>query len=108
MAFHNLNNQEEKELAPGFAAKFVHSEKMTIPYITIQAGASVPDHNHFNEQITTIIEGEFEFKIYGKKKLMRAGDVVVIPPNVSHSGKSITDCIAIDSFTPVREDFKKL
>ncbi|MCE7736150.1 MAG: cupin domain-containing protein [Candidatus Heimdallarchaeota archaeon] len=74
MPYHNLNNQEEKELAPGFAAKFIHSDKMTISYITIKAGASVPDHNHFHEQITTIIEGEFEFNINGEMKLMSAGE----------------------------------
>lgn len=108
MPYYNLENQKEKEIAPGFAAKFVHSEKMTLSYMVIKAGSSVPDHSHPNEQITNIIEGEFEFRMDGELKLMRAGHVVVIPPNVPHSGTAITDCIAIDVFTPVREDFKRL
>jgi len=43
-----------------------------------------PVHSHTEEQIGTIIEGEYEFELNGVKRLIRKGDVYVVPPNVPH------------------------
>ncbi len=37
---------------------------------------------------------------------MRTGDVFIIPGDVPHSGRSITDCYLIDVWHPTREDYK--
>ena len=37
---------------------------------------------------------------------LREGDTFFIPPNVPHSGRSITNCRIIDVFCPVREDYR--
>jgi quercetin dioxygenase-like cupin family protein len=37
---------------------------------------------------------------------MGPGDVLVIPPNVPHSGKALTDVSVMDAFAPVREDYR--
>ncbi len=103
-----LENQKHKEIAKGFFAKFIHSEKMTMAYLNVVAKASVPEHKHENEQITSVISGRFKFTIAGEEYIMEAGDVVVIPPNVLHGGVALTDCFIIDTFTPVREDLKRM
>ena len=51
-----------------------------------------------------VIEGEFEFTINGKKKLCKKGSTFLIPSNVPHSGKAISDCVLMDVFNPKRED----
>jgi hypothetical protein len=38
--------------------------------------------------------------------VMEEGEVAVIPSNIKHSGKTITDCYIIDVFYPVREDYR--
>jgi mannose-6-phosphate isomerase-like protein (cupin superfamily) len=49
-----------------------------------QQGAVVPLHRHANERITWITQGEAEVYSQGKKYVMHAGDIMIIPPNVPH------------------------
>ncbi|MCP5107535.1 MAG: cupin domain-containing protein [bacterium] len=106
MSYLDLNQVEEKELIPGFHVKFVHTNNMTFAYWRIEAGSALPYHSHHHEQVANLIEGEMEFNLDGEIKKIAPGDVVVIPPNVSHSGKAITECRIIDVFHPAREDYK--
>ena len=53
-----------------------------------------------------VISGKFEFVLNNDKKTYSDGDVVVIPSNVPHSGKALTDCKLMDVFSPVREEYK--
>ncbi len=79
---------------------------MTIAHWTIEPDAALPDHSHPHEQVTTIIEGEFEMTINEETKVLTPGTVAVIPPNAAHSGKSLTPCRIFDVFYPVREDYR--
>lgn len=106
MAFLDLNTLEEKELLPGFKARFVHTEHMTCSYWTVAAGASLPGHAHPHEQVTNVMEGRFELTVNGETKTLAPGSVAVIPSNAAHSGKAVTDCRIIDVFYPVREDYR--
>ena len=102
----HLDEIKEKELVAGFKARFVHSENMTLSYWNIEAGAKLPEHSHPHEQVTSVIEGEFELTVDGETKVLGPGSVVIIPSNVSHSGKSITNSRIIDVFYPIREDYR--
>lgn len=106
MPFINLNTVPSKELLPGFTVRFIHTEKMTLAYWDIKAGSVLPEHSHHHEQVAAqVISGEFELTLDGESKIMKAGDIAVIPSNVIHSGKAITDCQLLDVFSPVREDY---
>ncbi len=94
------------EISRGFSARFIHTETMTIAFVDVEAGADLPQHAHANEQVTNVLEGEFEFNLDGQTMLLRPGQSVVIPSNVPHSGKAVTFCRLLDVFSPVREDFK--
>ncbi len=99
-----LNNVEAVEMMPGFHGKFIHSASMTHAYWTIEAGSELPEHHHIHEQVANILEGEFEFTVEGETRICKAGDVVILPSNVPHSGRAITDCKILDVFAPSRED----
>ena len=101
----NLKEIEERELIPGYSVRFIHSQKVTIAYWNIKADASMPEHSHHHEQVVNMIEGRFELTVDGKPYVMGPGDVLVIPPNIKHSGRSIEHCRIIDVFCPVREDY---
>ena len=94
------------EISKGFTARLIHTDTMTLAYVDIEAGAELPDHSHFHEQVSNMLEGEFEFVLGGEKMVLRPGEVLVIPSNVPHSGRALTRCRILDVFHPVREDFR--
>jgi quercetin dioxygenase-like cupin family protein len=102
-----LNHLPTFEITRGFTARMFHTEGMTLAYVDVEAGAELPEHAHFHEQVSNILEGEFEFVLGGEKMVLRPGNCLVIPSNVAHSGRALTACRILDVFTPVREDFRK-
>lgn len=106
MPFYSFETESEREIYPGFRAKFLHSERMTMGSWEIEAGMELPEHVHEHEQISLLLDGEIEFTMAGETRMLQAGDVVITPSNVVHSGKAITDCKVIDVFSPVREDYR--
>lgn len=106
MSFINLDEITEREVVPGFKGKFIHTENVTIVHWSITAESVLSEHNHPHEQITNIINGELELTIEGITRVVKSGELVVVPSNVKHSGKAITDCYVIDVFHPVREDYR--
>jgi quercetin dioxygenase-like cupin family protein len=56
--------------------------------------------------MTRLISGQFELTVDGESKLLTENDVAVIPSEVVHSGRAVTDCVMLDVFHPVREDYK--
>ena len=107
MPFKNLTDLTLKELAPGYTARLVHTDHLTISHVSVVAGSPLPQHAHPHEQVANIIEGEFEMTVGGETRVLKAGMVAVIPPDVPHSGKAITKCYIVDVFYPVREDLRK-
>jgi quercetin dioxygenase-like cupin family protein len=105
--FH-LREMKERELLPGGKVKFVHSESMTLAYWTFEAGIDLPEHTHPHEQILNVMEGTIEFTVEGVTETVDAVSAIIIPPNVTHSGKTLTYCKLIDVFYPKREDFAAL
>lgn len=101
----HLNDISTKTLAPGIDGKYIHGVGTTLGYVKIKAGSILNAHCHVHEQITFILEGELDMKIGGENYLLTAGTSHVIPSNVVHSAIAKTDCIVIDVFAPVREDY---
>jgi len=102
----NLENIPSREIVPGYHVRFVHSENMTFAYWDIKADAILPEHSHHHEQVSSMISGEFEIKVSDETKVLKPGSVLIIPANATHSGRAITDCKLIDTFYPIREDYK--
>jgi quercetin dioxygenase-like cupin family protein len=106
MPFVNLENIEGKKIIEGAEAKFVHSEGMTFATWNFTAGAKLPEHSHPHEQISRLIKGQFELTVDGEPKILTENDIAVIPSGAVHSGRAISDCLVIDVFHPVREDYR--
>jgi len=106
MTFVDINSLEEREMVPGYRARFVHSEPTTLANWNIQAGAPLPEHAHPHEQITNVLEGQFELTIAGQVHTAGPGTAIIIPGGVRHSGKALSDCRLLDVFYPVREEYR--
>ena len=103
-----IKNISPKELMPGITGYYTHGEQITFGYVELEAGSSIPMHQHVHEQVTYIISGELDMVIGGKKCLLTAGMVYVIPSNTPHSAVARKACQVIDTFNPVREDYRPL
>jgi quercetin dioxygenase-like cupin family protein len=103
---YDIASLDPRELVPGHHGRFVHSEHTTHVYWTIEAGAVLPEHSHPHEQIVNVLEGTYELKVGGEPYRLDAGDVLVIPGGVPHSGRAHTGCRILDVFSPVREEYR--
>jgi quercetin dioxygenase-like cupin family protein len=104
---YTVNSIEPFDIVPGYHGRLIHSATLTIAYVDVDAGAPLPEHSHPHEQVLNLLEGSFELVLGREILRLEAGEVVVIPSNVPHSGKAITLCRIVDVFHPVREDFVK-
>lgn len=106
MSVVNVKELPAREQMPGFHGRFIHADRVTIVHWEIDAGAELPEHSHPHEQISNLLEGEFEMTIDGATSRLAAGSVAVVPSNAVHSGRAVTACRFIDVFQPVREDYR--
>lgn len=68
-------------------------------------GKVAPRHSHPHQQVTYVEKGKFMVEIEGEWTELNEGDSFVIPSNAMHHGKALTECVLIDTFSPMREDF---
>ncbi len=92
---------------PGITIRAISGAGITLSFVSFEAGAVAPQHTHPHEQLGTMLEGEMEFEIEGKRHIMRPGDVYSVPPHIPHGARAVggKPCVALDAFTPRREDF---
>lgn len=106
MAFVEVNGLLSKEVIKGYTARSIHTGTMSFLYWTVEAGAVMPVHSHVHEQVANVLQGKFELTVAGETRMLEPGTVAVIPPNVPHGGRAITNCQLLDVFHPEREDYK--
>jgi len=102
----HIKNIKPKNLAEGIHGYYAHGEKHTIGLVELEKGSIVPMHSHVHEQITFILEGQLDMVIGGQSYSLTAGTYHIIHSNVPHSAIAVTDSKVIDTFSPVREDYK--
>lgn len=102
-----IKNIKAKEIVPGITGYYAHGSNMTFGYVELLEGASIPMHQHIQEQITYIIEGELDMIIGGVACKLTPGMYHVIPANTPHTAVAKKFCKLIDAFSPVREDYKQ-
>lgn len=96
---------ELEDLNPLLKRQFVVGDKVMIARVLLKKGCVVPLHSHHNEQVTYILEGALKFALNGAEVVVRAGEVLCIPPNVPHEAVALEDTVDLDVFTPPREDW---
>jgi quercetin dioxygenase-like cupin family protein len=99
------NDVEREELNPLLFRQLIVGQEVMLARILLKKGCIVPWHSHVNEQLSSIFEGALKFWIDGKEIVVRAGEVLVIPPNMPHKAEALEDTLAIDTFHPPREDW---
>lgn len=82
-----------------------YEDNLMVVEVLFEEGSVGALHSHPHEQITYIIEGEFEFDIGGEKKILKAGDTTYKEPEIVHGAVCLKKGKLLDIFTPYRADF---
>jgi quercetin dioxygenase-like cupin family protein len=99
------NQVEREKLNELIDREMVVGDQIMLARVFLKKGAHVPQHHHHNEQVTYILEGALQFAIDGKEIIVRAGELLCIPPNMPHEAWALEDTLDLDVFTPPREDW---
>jgi quercetin dioxygenase-like cupin family protein len=104
-----LEEHQLYELAEGVSFRPVFGENLLLNFVTFGPDRGFPSHDHPEEQFGLVLEGEMELTIGTETRLLRKGDLYVIPPNVPHEGRTLqTACLVADIFSPPRAGFREL
>jgi quercetin dioxygenase-like cupin family protein len=96
---------ELENLNPLLQRQFVVGQNIMIARVLLKKGCVVPEHSHHNEQLTYILEGALKFWIDGKEIIVNAGEVLTIPPHMTHRAEALMDTVDLDVFNPPRADW---
>jgi quercetin dioxygenase-like cupin family protein len=105
--FNTLAALPERRILDGtIRGHYAHLPGMTIGEVRLDAGTVVPLHAHPHEQISYVIDGQFEFTVDDETTTLGPGMAVMIPGGAIHGGKTLTECLVIDVFSPARDDYR--
>ncbi len=105
--FINTGNLPQRELANGVTADVAWGEKLMLSFVKLNPDATVPPHSHPHEQMALVLSGELEVTIANESRLLKEGDVFLVPSGVEHSVKNLkSQTRVLDIFSPPREDLK--
>jgi unsaturated pyranuronate lyase len=92
------------EMVPGLTFQPIVGEKVMVNFVSFEPHTEAPRHWHVEEQLSFVLEGELEFEVGDEKRVVRRGELVVIPPNVPHAARTHdSTCLEVDVFHPPRQ-----
>ena len=99
------NDVEVEAMNPLLGRQLIVGHQVMLARVLLKKGCIVPLHSHVNEQLSYILEGALKFYIDGKEIVVRAGEVLTIPPNMPHKAEAMEDTVDLDIFNPPRADW---
>ncbi len=104
--FYKRSNNGYKQVLDGIKLKtLVHGDKTLFAEFRLEKGSHLPRHAHPQEQTGYLISGRIRLSIGEESFNVEPGDSWCIPGNVEHQAEIIEDSVAIEVFSPVREDY---
>jgi quercetin dioxygenase-like cupin family protein len=98
-------DMELEQLNPHAVRQYLVGTNVMLARLVLKKGARVPEHHHFHEQISHVVEGSLKFHMEGEEVVVSAGEVLCIPPDVPHAVDALEDSVALDIFNPPRQDW---
>ncbi len=107
-AFFRWDDMPKEPVSALLERRIVTGERMMLTHVYLKKGCIVPQHSHENEQITYILEGALRFWLgadMAEERVLRAGEVLVIPSGLPHKAEALEDTLDVDVFCPPRQDW---
>ncbi len=103
---YKCNHEGYIQALPGIRRKtLVHGDKTLTAEFYLAKGSQLPLHAHPQEQTGYLISGRIRFFIGGEVFDAEPGDSWCVPGNVEHRAEILEDAVAVEVFSPLREDY---
>lgn len=83
----------------------VHGERTLLAEFRLSKGHVLPRHSHAHEQTGYLVSGHMVLTIGSEPFDVKPGDSWCIPGGVEHEARIIEDSVAIEVFSPVRDEY---
>jgi quercetin dioxygenase-like cupin family protein len=83
----------------------VYGERTLLTEFKLEAGNTLPQHSHEQEQTGYLVSGRIELTLGDRIYDVGPGDSWCIPANVEHGATILEDSVAIEVFSPARKDY---
>jgi len=104
--FYKSDASGYKQALEGIRLKtLAYGEKTLLAEFRLQKGSTLPKHSHRYEQTGYLVSGQMLLSIGGETFGAGPGDSWCIPGDVEHGADILADSIAVEVFSPVREDY---
>lgn len=106
--FVDWTRQPGREVMNGDVVWDLTGESLQVIRSEMAPGTDFPIHQHHQEQIIIVLEGELEFTVGSQTQIVGSGQVIHVPPQTPHGGRvhSQERVLTIEAFHPVRDDFR--
>ncbi len=104
--FRKSNDDGFVSVTDGIERKtLVSGEKTLLTEFRLQKGGQLPRHSHPHEQTGYLVSGKMRISSGDETFDAEPGDSWCIAGDVEHGAEILLDSMAIEVFSPVREDF---
>jgi quercetin dioxygenase-like cupin family protein len=91
---------------PGIRMKTLcYGRRTLMTEFLLEQGSTLPLHSHPHEQTGYLVKGHIRLTIGSRQHDVAPGDSWSIPSAVEHGAQILEDSVAIEVFSPVREDY---
>ena len=104
--FNASDDKGYTQALPGIRMKtLVYGSKTLMTEFRLEAGAQLPLHHHAHEQTGYLVTGHIRLTVGEDSFDVRPGDSWCIPGDTPHRADILETSVAIEVFSPVREDY---
>ena len=104
--FYKHNTEGYKQVLEGIKLKtLVYGDKTLFTEFRLKRGSQLPKHAHPQEQTGYLISGRIRLTIGAETFEVEPGDSWCVPGKMEHQAEILADSVAIEVFSPIREDY---
>ncbi|HDI60861.1 MAG TPA: cupin domain-containing protein [Desulfobacteraceae bacterium] len=104
--FYRRSKNGYRRVLDGIELKtLVHGERTLMAEFSLAAGALLPVHRHPHEQTGYLVSGRLRLTVGEETFEAGPGDAWTVPSYIPHGGEALADTVAVEVFSPVREDY---
>jgi quercetin dioxygenase-like cupin family protein len=102
--FIDLKARAAKDMAPGVRTRTFWKDQILMSVVELDPKSEVASHTHVEEQAGVVTKGELIMEIGGERRLLKEGEMYLIPANVPHSARTLGKAaVVLDVFSPIRK-----